>query len=91
MLLGVFVKKNESNLDKFISHIANLNYPPNKIQVFLYKEVNLYSSAAITTTTIKPNLQEELLTNVSDKYLHHYGDVRTVYQISEETAKEMAV
>ena len=91
VLLGVFVKKNESNLDKFITQIANLNYPPNKIQVFLYKEVNFRSSVATTITSIKPNLQDELLTNIGEKYLQHYSDFKTVYQVSEETAKEMAV
>ena len=39
----------------------------------------------------KTYLQEELLTNISDQYLHHYSDVKTVYQVDEETAKEMAV
>jgi hypothetical protein len=91
VLLGVFVKKNESNLDKFITRLASLNYPPNKIQVFLYKEVISHLTSPTSITSIKTRLQEESLTNMIYEYLNHYSDVKTVYQVPEETAKEIAV
>ena len=90
MFLGVFVKKNETSFDKFITQLVTLNYPPNKIQIFLYKQVTLHSSA--TQFYFKETrLQEELLTNISEKYLNHYVHVKTVHHVIEETAKEMAV
>jgi hypothetical protein len=90
VLLGVFAKKNESYLEEFINTLVSINYPPSKIQIFLYRQVNLLLSGTLAMAFIK-HFQEELLTNISDKYLNHYADVKTVHNVSEQSAKEMAV
>jgi hypothetical protein len=90
VLLGVFVKTNQSHLEEFMNKLVSLNYPPRKIQIFLYKQVNFLLSGTPIMTSIK-HFQDELLTNITDKYLHHYAGIKTIHNISEESAKEMAV
>ena len=90
MLIGIFVKKNESNIEDFFTKLINLNYPTNKLHIFLYKEVSFFSVVTLTFLC-QILLQVELLTNIKEAYLYNYSDVKIIYQVSEESANKMAL